>query len=407
MIKAIEKDFELKEEYHFNDLPGDIYVELDREFREILLKTAVSSIGLSKKSDVAKVLNTYYEQAQKIWKEETRLTINQLEYLRKLCNFTIEEVEKAIKSLGIRSDNKKRIYDPKLPFSIKDFVYVYSHLVFDGCVSKRYSYFLAYEKELLDYHVVRLKNFGRVDNKFFEKDKQLYIPHVIIHIIRNTFGPNSFKSLEAKIPKELKELATRDIEIANEIIKAAITDDGWIEDRISFSVANEHLSKDVWEIAKAHYDVGKFPDKPRERIGISGKPAIEWKWSILSSSMKKISENIKFPLSHKQERLEFAIRRQNRQWYKRKPKETRKLLIKSLLEKPKSTKELCFELNIRSTSILNLINGIHCNSQNTKGLKELGIVDILEYRTNTPGERTGKFQIYFVKDKEVAQKFME
>ncbi|MBI4894947.1 MAG: hypothetical protein HY831_00500 [Candidatus Aenigmarchaeota archaeon] len=359
----------LKNEYHFNDLPRDMYVELDKDFRERLLRTATASIGLNTKTGLGKILNTYDEQVLKIWREETRLTINQLDYLRKICIFSVEEVEKSIKSLGIRSDNKRRIYNPKLPLLLKDLVYAYSHLVFDGCVSKRYSYFLAFEKELLDYHKIRLGNFGKIEIKFFEKDKQLYLPHVIIHIIKEFLNPNSFKSLEATIPEELKELAIKDIEIANEIIKAAITDDGWVEDMVSFSVSNKQLSRDVWEISKAHYEVGKFPEKPRERI-------------------------------------EFTIKRQNRKWYRRSIGETKKLIIKSLLEKPKSTKELCFELDVRSTSILNLMNGIHCKSQNTYGLKELNIVDILEYRTNTPGERTGKFPIYFIKNKTEAEKFM-
>ncbi len=397
----------MKHEIHFNDLPKDIYVELKDDFREKLFRTAISSIGSKSKTSLGKIFNTHDTQTLRLWSQETRLTIEQLEKLQEITKVTTEDIERSITSIGIRSDNKKRIYGPKLPFSLKDLVYVYSHFVFDGCVSKKYSYFMAVEEKLLEYHRSRLQNFGGVNTNFSENDKQLFIPRTLVNIIKDLFNVNSFKSLEATIPVKLKTIAIENKEIANEIIKAAITDDSWVEDKVSFSVSNERLSRDVWEITKTHYTVGKFPEKPRIRIGISGKDAIEWKWSILSSSLSDFQRNIKLPLTHKQERIDFAVKRQNREWYKRKPNETKKLIIKSLLEKPKSIKELCFELNVRTTSIQNLINGIHCSSQNTFGLKELGIVGILEYKRNTPGERTGKFPVYTIVSNEKARKFCE
>lgn len=77
------------------------------------------------------------------------------------------------------------------------------------------------------------------------------------------------------------------------------------------------------------------------------------------------------------------------------------------MKSPKSIKELSFELNVRTTSILNLINGVHCPTQNTNGLKDFGIVEILEYRRNPKGERTGKFPIYYVIDIKKAEDFIK
>ncbi len=397
----------MKSEFHYNDLPEDLYVELTSDFRKRLFSAAISSIGCKTKTSLGRIFGTYDTQALRLWSQETRLTIGQLEKLRHITGLGVEEIERAITSIGIRSDNRKRIYEPRLPFLLKDLVYVYSHLVFDGCGRRGGSYFMALEKELLDYHEERLSKFGRLDASFNKIEKQLYLPWTLAHIVKTIFDVKSFGSLEAFIPSQLKNEALKTKEIANEIIKAAITDDGWVEDKISFSVSNEQLSRDVWEISKAHYNVGKFPAEPRIRIGISGKNSIEWKWSILSSSLQDFQRNIKLPLPHKQERIDFAVKRQHRGWYKRKPNETKRLIVKSLLEKPSSIKELSFALNVRTTSILNLINGVHCPKQNTNGLKDLGIVGILEYRTNTKGERTGKFPIYYIIDKRISESFIQ
>lgn len=397
----------LKNQFHFNDLPEDIYVELDAYFHEKLFRTAISSLGFKAKTSLGKIFDTYDTQALRLWSQETRLTIAQLKKLQEITKFNIEEIEKSITSLGIRSDNKKRIYDPKLPFLLKDLVYVYSHLVFDGCGRPKGSYFMAAEKELLDYHKSRLNSIGEIKINFNKKEKQLYLPWTLVYIVQQIFQVESFKSMKAEMPEKLKELAISNKEATNEIIKAAIIDEGWIEDKISFAISNENLCRDVWEITKAHYEVGRFPEKPRERIGITGKKVLEYRWIILSKSMKNFYENIKLPLSHKQERLEFAVKRQTREWYKRKPNETKKLIIESLMKSPKSIKELSFELNVRTTSILNLINGVHCPTQNTNGLKDLEIIGILEYRRNTKGERTGKFPIYYIVDEKKGEDFIK
>ncbi|MBI5061315.1 MAG: hypothetical protein HZB67_03295 [Candidatus Aenigmarchaeota archaeon] len=404
-----EKD--LRMEYHFNDLPQDILVELEHTFHKELFSTFMKSKGLKSKISLGDALNIPPWKAPRLIDGENRISVGLLELLRLSCQnidaekFSSENVEKNISSLGTHAD--KRVHSPKFPFRLADLVYVYSHLIFDGSARRKGTYFMAAENELLKYHRNRLQDFGKVETNFIEKEKQLYIPWVLAYLVKKIFSVNSFKSLGAIIPSELKNIAIDKKEIANEIIKAAIIDEGWVEDKISFAISNEKLCKDIWEIAKAHYGVGNFPEKPRERIGITGKKVSEWRWIILSKSMKDFYENIELPLSHKQERVKFAVKRQSREWYKRKPNETKKLIIQSLLKSPKSIKELSFELNVRTTSILNLINGIHCRTQNTDGLKDYEIIGILEYRTNTKGERTGKFPIYYVIDKDKAEEFVK
>lgn len=401
----------MKFKIHFNDLPEGILIELEPEFCKKFCRTILNIEGLKSKLSFGEVTDIKGWKAARLFNSENRFPVKLLETLRRKyflnnTKFSIENIEMNIKSIGMHSDNYNRIYNPNLPFDIKDLTYVWAHLVFDGCGRPKGSYFMAPQDELLEYHKNRLQAFGKISINFNEKGKQLYVPWTLVYIVKEIFQVNSFKSLEARVPKILKELAMKNKEIANEIIKAAIIDEGWIEDKISFAISNEKLCRDVWEITKPHYEVGRFPEKPRIRRGITNKRLPEWRWIILSKSMKDFYDNISFPLSHKQERLEFVVKRQSRRWYKRKPNETKKLITKSLLKSPKTIKELTFELNVRTTSILNLINGIHCKSQNTDGLKDLGVVGILHYRRNPIGKRTGKFPVYGIINKEKSLIFL-
>lgn len=366
---------------------------------------------IKNKLALSRALNMPFWKTPRIFNGKNRIPIGLLETLQKQCydvnneKFSTENIEKNIVSLGTHAH--EGIYKPKFPFKLNDLVYVYSHLIFDGSAGLKGSYFMAAEKDVLEYHKNRLQNFGEIKTNFVEDENQLYIPWIIVYIIKKNFDTNSFKSLEAFIPPELKAIAMENKEIANEFVKAAIIDEGWIEDKISFAISNRKLCKDVWEISGSHYGVGTFPNKPRERIGITGKRVLEWRWIILSKSMKDFYENIELPISHKQEKVKFAVKRQSRNWKQRKPKETRKMIVKSLLNCPKSIKELSFEMNIRTTSVLNLINGVHCPTKESVGLKELGLIEVLEYRRNSKGERTGKFPIYYVRNEQSAKNFLK
>lgn len=390
-------------------MPDGILIELKPEFCKDFCRTILEMEGLSTKLDFGKILGIPGWKGARLFNSDNRFPVKALEKLRMRYfsgsdKFSIENIERNIISIGTHAD--KRVYNPIFPFKLFDLVYIYSHLIFDGSASFKCSYFMAPQNELLLYHKKRLQALGNVHTNFIEKEKQLYIPWVITFIVKDILEVNSFKSLEAKIPNDLKRLAMKNKKIANEIIKAAIIDEGWIEDRIGFSISNGELCRDIWEIANSHYEVGRFPIKPRERVGITNKTLLDYTWRFSSKSVKDICKNIIFPLSFKQKALEFIVQRQSRGWYKRKPNKTRKLMIKSLLESPKSTMELACELNIRSTSVSNLINGVHQKTQNTDGLSELGIVRFYKFRKNKKGERTGKSKVYKISDKCKAYKFL-
>lgn len=405
----------MKLEFHFNDLPSGVLIELNPDVRRHLCKTAISVCKYKSKGDLGKILNIPSWKARRLINCENRFPVQWLEKLMRICaskfrvGFSVEMVEKNIKSIGLHSDNRFRIYNPTLPFKLKDLVYVWSHLVFDGSATpKSGSYFMVPQHELLKYHENKLQVFGDVPTNLIEKEKQLYIPWTLVYIVIEIFKPNSFRSLDARVPNMIKNLAIKFKEIADEIIKAALIDEGWIYDKINFGIANEKLSRDVWEITKAHYKVGRFPTKPRTRIGISGKCLNDWKWTISNKSADGLFNSIKpLPIPYKNETLNFIIRRHNRSWYKRKPGETKSLIIKSLLRSPKTSKELAFELDIMISSISNLINGVHSRSQNTTGLKELGIIGIIGHKNHPACGAAGRSLVYGIIDKKKANNFLE
>ncbi|MBL7206286.1 MAG: hypothetical protein ISS36_01665 [Candidatus Aenigmarchaeota archaeon] len=399
----------MKYKFHFNDLPEGVLIELRPDFCSRFCKAILNKEHLKSKLSFGRVIGIEDWKGARLFNSRNRFPVKLLESLRKKyfiedIMFSIRNIEKNIISIGTHAD--KRIYYPRFPFMLKDLVYVYSHLIFDGSARPKGCYFMAPQNELLEYHNNRLQNFGMVQTNFMDNDKQLYFPWVIGFIVNEIFQVNSFKSMEARIPENLKGLAIKDQNIANEIIKSAIVDEGWVGDRIGFSLSNGELCKDVWEIAKAHYNVGRFPENPRIRKGITNKKLLEWAWKFSSKSIKNLHKNIEFPLSYKQKAVEFIVKRQSRGWYKRKPNETKKLIIKSLLDDPKSITDLAFELNIRATSVSNLINGVHSGDQNTDGLIDKGIITFVGFRKNKKGERTGKSKIYTIADEMQAKYFL-
>ena len=89
-----------------------------------------------------------------------------------------------------------------------------------------------------------------------------------------------------------------------------------------------------------------------------------------------------------------------REWKRRKPKETKKLIVKSLLEKPKSVLELANELCIKNGTVLSHLK------RKTNSLMSLEIVKKVEERILRKGGYA-KADIFGIANQEKARKYLE
>jgi hypothetical protein len=393
---------------HYWQLPKEIFVSLNFGFHNKLCKTIQTKIKDNNKNCFYKILDCPKWHAQRIFTQFNRMTITELEKLRKFAGIDKEEVEQNIETIGCHEDGTI-IQNPILPFKIKDLTYVASHLMFDGSYrDKRGCYFYAYEPSLVEYHRERLSKFGEVPINFIEGENQLYFSYTIGFIAKKALEIETFKSTKTYLSNKLKKLAKENKNIADEIVKALIIDEGIVEDKIEAELANERLIKSLYDVLNNHYNLTKITSRTRD-IDFKLKP--EWKytcsvWNLgfSASSFQDLYNSIfPLPIKYKNENLEFLFKRQTRGFNQRKVGETRKLIVKSLLGSPKTIDELAKELLVKQTTIRAHLKG-HQNIKNP--LISLRIVDKIGEKILRRGGYA-KAGIYGITNMEKAEEFIK
>lgn len=359
---------------HYWQLPEDIFINLKSDFHNKLCET-IQIKQKNKKNCFYKILDCPKWHAQRLFTQFTRLTIKELEKLRKFADVTKDETEKNIADIGCHEDGTI-IKNLKLPFQMKDLFYVASHLMFDGSYrNKKGCYFYAYESSLVEYHKKRLNAFGDVPINLIEGENQLYFSYTIGYIVSKILEIETFKSTKCFLSGKMKELAKENKELVDEIVKAMIVDEGDVEDKIEAELANQRFVNDLYEIINPYYKLTKITTRTRN-IDFKIKPewnynSTVWKIGFSAASFQDLYKSIFLPIDYKQENLEFLNKRQTKNWNQRKVGETRKMIVKSLLESPKTMDELAKELLVKQTTIRAHLKG-HPTIKNP--LVKLGIV---------------------------------
>ena len=394
---------------HYWQLPNDIYISLKEDYHNIFCGLVREKTRHNFKNCFYKVLNCPKWHAQRLFNKEIRFTIKELEILREFAQISKDEIEKNIGTLGNHEDGTI-IKNPELPFNLKDIVYVASHLMFDG--SFRYKegcYFYVYDKDLLEYHKERIKIFGNVPTNFIEKENQLYFSYTLGYIASKILEIDNFRSLQTYLSDKLKILLKGNKIFLDEFIKAMIIDEGAIEDKIKIELGdNKRFVDDIYEVILYYYKLNKVITRVRniyfKKYNTWNYNKRSWRIDFNFESLKLLYESLKpLPIKYKQKNFELLYKRQKRGWYKRKPNETKKLIISSLLEKPKSILELASEMCIKNGTVISHIKGHQTYSDS---LIKLRIVSKVEERILEKGGYT-KADIFGVTNKEKAQEYLK
>ncbi len=392
---------------HYWQLPEDLFVSLNKQFHEKLCRLVQDKLANYKKNCFYSPLNCPKWHAQRLFTQFTRFSIKELEALRRFINISAEEVETNIESLG-NHEAGTIIEHPKLPFHLKDIVYVASHLMFDGSYrDKKGGYFYAYESSLVDYHKKRLSAFGKVPMNFISNENQLYFSYTLGYIASKILEIETFKSTKTYLSERLKRLCKENKILADEIVKALIVDEGNIEDKIEAELSNKQLVEDLYEVISRYYNLNRITTRTRN-IDFKIKPewrynSTVWNLSFSASGFQELYKSISpLPIYYKEENLRFLFDRQNRSFNQRKLGETKKLIVESLLKSPKTMAELAKELIVKQTTIRAHLKG-HPTYRDS--LISLGIIDKIDEKILRRGGYS-KVGIYGIKDIEKAREFL-
>ncbi len=348
---------------HYWQLPEDIFVSLKRDFHEKLCYIIQVKLKCKYKNCFQYILDCKDYHSKRLFNQEIRLTIKELNQLIEFSDISKEEVEENIGTIGNQEDGTI-IKNPKLPFNLKDLFYVAPHLIFDGSFRfKRGNYFYSYEETLTEYHKKRLNIFGEVPINLMEKENQLYFSYTIAYLTIKILEINSFNSKLCILSEKFKKLAKENKFLTDEIVKALIIDESDINEKVRIELSNKKLVEDLHEIFSIYYKLNKIASRTR-KINIKEKGKIYnyistvWKFCFSASSFQDLYKSISpLPINYKEENLFALCNIQLHPWFKRKPKETKDLIINSLKEKPKSVSELAKELQVGNSVIRSHIKG--------------------------------------------------
>ena len=390
---------------HYWQLPKDLFISLSPQLH-------IKLCLLIQKKTLNNCKNCFYEilkcpkwHAQRLFTRFNRMTIKEIEILREFADISREEIEREIESVGCH-ERRTIINNPKFPFQLRDLFYVASHLMFDGCYRERKGcYFYSYETSLVDYHRKRLYEFGEVPINFGKNDNHLYFSYAIGYITKNILEIDNFRSTKTFLSKKMKDLAKDNKILTDEIVKAIIIDEGNIEDKIEAELANERLIKDLYEVASRYYRLTKiasrtikFKDNPKWT-----HTTTLWNIGFSAKSFQDLHKSISpLPIDYKEENLKFLFERKNRLFNQRKAGETKKLIVKSLLENPKTIEELSKELFMKQTTVRAHLKGHPTYNSSLIGLS---FVDRISEKILRRGGYA-KVGIYGVTDINKAKEFL-
>ena len=365
--------------FHLTDLPANlVFIYLKDSFRENFLKTLKEVFGTYRK--LGKFAN--YTDAGIIETFRVKNRFTKLSTIIKLANFLSERgyhefdlnnVEKKVVAYrGIGTS--LIIKNPNFPLRENErMVRIFFHLLGDGYGGKygfAKPFYRNYTKELLDEFEEDLKVFGEVPH--IKRETIVEIPSVIGYILKHIYKVN-FESHKSFIPSVIFKLSSK---LVAQGIKAFADDETNVDDcRIRFYSSNKKLLLGIKSLL-----IKKFPEFSgkiggiRERLTyLRGKKFTGYYFTILSKGLKHYYDLIGFSHKSKLESLQRIIERRKRKWARRNESITKLLILQSLRNINKATKEVSEEVGITESIVRSHFEGNKSNG--TLSLNKMGFVE--------------------------------
>ncbi len=212
------------------DLPNNLGIKLEDNFRKEIFDRTVSIVG-----NVKKLSKLFKCDRTAIWQWKTGKILIKIVQLKKLSNLTkisLEEIESKIIGIRCKRIDNKDFIKIKFPvFSSSELASVIGHAIGDGNVSKRQFSFFNQRRELVDELIdnVRIAFNTDVIPKEFEKEDGWEIEFPTnISLLVNLSGAPLGKKVFTKfdIPNWIKE---GNDETKSAFLRALFDDEGWIK----------------------------------------------------------------------------------------------------------------------------------------------------------------------------------
>lgn len=360
-------------EFHLDNLPRPkFYIFLKEKFRKQILNDTnkISQITGRTKSTLERWRSGKCDRGRAMGKWRRGEQFIPLVALLKICKgvgVSTETLEKniiAYKAPGAGS----KIRNPVLPLKEKhELIGLLTHIVCDGSgLPDNTNYYRNFNTSLLDEFERNLKTcFGDVE--ITRKENLIIFPKIITYTLSYIYKIN-FGTFNARLPKDLWNLPKRFAAVS---IRAFADDEASIgHSGIRFYSANKNLLNDLKSLIEYHFpEIRLSPIFVRQR-----KNTIEYSFAINPLSFNEFHRKIGFTHSDKKADLEFYIKKGNKNWDHRPKGKTKEMILRELLKKEKSTKELAKKLFITPKLITYHLSGYDKRGKRIKGLEELGYV---------------------------------
>ena len=370
--------------FHIWDLPKDlIWIDLEDDFRKELIdkakEVAGGEIKLAQYLKVKKHNIFNWRRGRSYWKNVVTRRLVPLKYILILCSlindskFSRLELEKNI--LAFNGPGNGRLIKNKFPWKEDErIIRILFHLLGDGFASDfgKYNekgknnglpYYRNTKKELLEEFKNDLSFFGEVPTNL--NIDMLQFPKVISYVLKYLYEVE-FTTYTGSVPKIVFNLPK---EIVAQGIKAFADDEGSVDDsRIRIFSFNKKMLSQIRLLM-----ISKFPEIGIINLGdivsyttnLENKKYKSYKFSINSGGLGEYYKQIGFSHKRKKNLLENWIKRKNRGWNRRAKNITKLLILKSLINEPKTSIEISCEVNVSATSVMAHMQG------NSNGIKSL------------------------------------
>jgi len=354
-----------------SEFPNDTYIFLDEKRRIDLSKKLEKKFGFlrqaGKKIGITPATLYDWRLGIKIRKGKIIKRYISLMDLKRICNaisVDINSLQKHVIELktGSRSGIIK---NPKLPMSIVSETFaVLGHLLGDGYGGENgnCAYVNTCREALYNFIGKLTKAFGNVEYSINLKHKRIIISKIVPKILKNHFQIYDFRSSKSYINQKVFE-APRECLV--ELIRAIIVDEGRIFDsgiQVELS-ANPKLTEDLQKICE-------------RRLGYVCN-SYDGGFIISCQSFPRVLKDMKhFKIPEKQKMFLKWFNRKSRKWYNRKRGITKEEIIKLLLKKEMSTKELASKIGIKNDSVRTQIMGYYLNGKRIPGLINLDFIEV-------------------------------
>ncbi|MBL7170304.1 MAG: ArsR family transcriptional regulator [Candidatus Aenigmarchaeota archaeon] len=378
--------------FHITDFPEKLSILLKKDFRENFIDFCIEKaggkgklgeyLGIKKLHTINRWRKASVDRGNG-WATPQFMPLSRLLILQRLVSkqISIEDIEKNIEAIKARGPGNL-IKNPNLPL-VEDerIVRIIVHLIGDGFAKSTNTQFYRNTDENLKKEFMKdLEVFGQVEAR--EKDTFVFFPICITHILKKIYNVD-FMSKTARIPKFLFQSPESFISSA---IRAFADDEGCVSDNgLTLYSCNKPLLDDFKKLIKENFPTFAIvTEYSRERPNTT-----EHSFTINQKSLVEFNRLIGFSHLKKKEDVEFYLRKRKRNWNHRNKWETKNLILKSLLESPKTTKKLAKELMVSLSMISNHINGYKKRGKHVVGLMEKEYINLVgKYKSERIWELT-------------------